>query len=87
MRCLITGLLLFILFMLFVYFIFTKEPSVPLNQEIVDSPKLDVPTTSEDMLDINLHSSNAILVNLDENKVLLDKNNDEVIYPASLTKL
>lgn len=79
--------ILLILFMLFVYFIFTKEPSVPLNREIVDSPKLDIPTSSEDMLDINLHSSNAILVNLDENKVLLDKNSDEVIYPASLTKI
>lgn len=79
--------ILFILIMLFVYFISTKEPSVPLNRGIVDSPKLDVPTTSEDMLDINLHSSNAILVNLDENKVLLDKNSDEVIYPASLTKI
>lgn len=79
--------IVFILIMLFVYFISTKESSVQLNPWLVDSSKLDLPTKSEDMLDINLHSSNAILVSLDENKVLLDKNSEEVIYPASLTKI
>ncbi|MER2029798.1 MAG: serine hydrolase [Solibacillus sp.] len=81
--------ILFILIMLVVYyFISTKESSMQqLSPWLVDSSKLDLPTKSEDMLDIDLHSSNAILVNLDENKVLLDKNSDEVIYPASLTKI
>jgi len=80
--------ILFILIMLVVYyFISTKESSMQQSPWLVDSTKLDLPTKSEDMLDINLHSSNAILVNLDENKVLLDKNSDEVIYPASLTKI
>ncbi|MER2122073.1 MAG: serine hydrolase [Solibacillus sp.] len=80
--------ILFILIMLVVYyFISTKESSMQQSPWLVDSTKLDLLTKSEDMLDINLHSSNAILVNLDENKVLLDKNSDEVIYPASLTKI
>ncbi|MEW9094438.1 MAG: D-alanyl-D-alanine carboxypeptidase [Clostridiaceae bacterium] len=35
----------------------------------------------------NLYSSNAILINLDDNQILLDKSSDERIYPASLTKI
>ncbi|MGE8035666.1 MULTISPECIES: D-alanyl-D-alanine carboxypeptidase family protein [unclassified Lysinibacillus] len=58
-----------------------------LRQEIVTSSKLVVPTNSDGMIDVDLRSSNAILVNLDENKVLLDKNSEEIIYPASLTKM
>ncbi|WP_155590521.1 D-alanyl-D-alanine carboxypeptidase family protein [Lysinibacillus cavernae] len=77
--------ILFIFTMLVVYFIFNETP-VSLRQEIVDSPKV-VPTMSNNMLDIELHSTNAILVNLNENKVLLDKNSEDMIYPASLTKM
>ncbi|MFT9816468.1 D-alanyl-D-alanine carboxypeptidase family protein [Lysinibacillus sp. NPDC056185] len=55
--------------------------------EIVDTPQLEMPKKSEINLDVNLHSSNAILVNLDTNKILLDKDSDEIIYPASLTKI
>jgi len=55
--------------------------------EIVDYPQLEMPKKSDINLDVNLHSSNAILVNLDTNKILLDKSSDEIIYPASLTKI
>lgn len=35
----------------------------------------------------NLNSPNAILVRLSDNSVLMEKNSDEKIYPASLTKM
>ena len=35
----------------------------------------------------NLYSSNAILISLNDNEVLLDKLSNERIYPASLTKI
>ncbi len=35
----------------------------------------------------NLHSSNAILVRLDNQKVLLEKNSKQKVFPASLTKI
>jgi len=34
-----------------------------------------------------LYSSNAILIRLKDNEVLMEKNSDEIIYPASLTKM
>lgn len=77
--------ILFLFMIVFVYLIL-KETPVTLRQEMVDSPKV-ISTMSSDMLNIDLYSSNAILVNLDENQVLLDKNSEEVIYPASLTKM
>jgi len=76
--------ILFIFIMVFIYFIVAKETPMSLR---VDKPTLVTPTKSGDMLDVNLFSSNAILVNLDENQVLLDKNSEEIIYPASSTKM
>ncbi len=35
----------------------------------------------------DLYSSNAILISLDDNEILLDKLSDKIIYPASLTKI
>jgi len=69
-------------------YLFVKENPLQLSKlEIVDYPQLELPQKSEINLDVNLHSSNAILVNLDTNKILLDKGSDEIIYPASLTKI
>ncbi|KNF09064.1 putative D-alanyl-D-alanine carboxypeptidase [Gottschalkia purinilytica] len=34
-----------------------------------------------------IYSSNAILISLDDNEILLDKSSNERIYPASLTKI
>ncbi|MGE6603498.1 D-alanyl-D-alanine carboxypeptidase family protein [Lysinibacillus fusiformis] len=76
--------ILFIFVMMFVYFIWAKETPVSLQ---VNTQSFDIPTKSGDMMNVNLYSPNAILVNLDENKVLIDKNSEEVIYPASLTKM
>lgn len=78
--------ILLILTALFLYFMLTREPSMSLRQDIASS-KLFAPVQSEGTLDISLHSSNAILVNLDKNEVLLDKNSEQIIYPASLTKM
>lgn len=69
-------------------YLFVKENPLQLSKlELVDYPQLELPQKSEINLDVNLHSSNAILVNLDTNKILLDKGSDEIIYPASLTKI
>lgn len=57
-----------------------------LRQDIASS-KLFAPVQSEGTFDVSLHSSNAILVNLNKNEVLLDKNSEQIIYPASLTKM
>lgn len=73
---------------IFLVYLFVKEyPFQHSKLEIVDDPQLEMPKKSEINLDVNLHSSNAILVNLDTNKILLDKDSDEIIYPASLTKI
>lgn len=46
----------------------------------VDDSAISIPSDS-------LHSPNAILVRLDNHKVLMQKNSREKIYPASLTKI
>ncbi|MFJ8517014.1 D-alanyl-D-alanine carboxypeptidase family protein [Lysinibacillus xylanilyticus] len=79
--------LILMIFVILMY-LFVKENPLQLSKlEIVDNPQLELPQKSEINLDVNLHSSNAILVNLDTNKILLDKGSDEIIYPASLTKI
>lgn len=76
---------LFLFMMIFVYLLL-KESPMTLRQEIDHAPKV-VQTASQHMLDLDMYSSNAILVNLDENQILLDKKSEEKIYPASLTKM
>jgi len=79
--------LILMIFVILMY-LFVKENPLQLSKlELVDYPQLELPQKSEINLDVNLHSSNAILVNLDTNKILLDKGSDEIIYPASLTKI
>ncbi|MFF2176299.1 D-alanyl-D-alanine carboxypeptidase family protein [Lysinibacillus sp. NPDC058147] len=77
---------LILLIIVFLAYMYIKDP-VHSKLEIVDDPQLEMPKKSDENLDVNLHSSNAILVNLDTNKILLDKGSDEIIYPASLTKI
>ena len=72
---------------LFIYFLIPKEISNDLKKEILNSPQVESPIKSEEIIDIDLNSSNALLINLDENKILLAKNSEEIIYPASLTKI
>ncbi|WP_431811255.1 hypothetical protein [Lysinibacillus sp. FW12] len=63
--------ILFLIIMLLGYLL-VKETPVSLRQEIVESPNV-VQTMGSNMLNIDLYSANAILVNLDENQVLLEK--------------
>lgn len=63
--------LLFLFVMIFIYLLL-KESPMALRQEIDHAPKV-VQTASQHMLDLDIYSSNAILVNLDENQILLDK--------------
>lgn len=77
--------LLFLSILIFVYLLL-KESPMTLRQEIDHAPKV-VQTASQHMLDLDMYSSNAILVNLDENQIVLDKKSEEKIYPASLTKM
>lgn len=50
-----------------------------------------IPVSTSNSADLipsdNLHSPNAILVRLDNQKVLLEKNSKQKIFPASLTKI
>ncbi len=77
---------LILLMIIFLVYMFVKEFQDS-KLEIVDYPQLEMPKKSDENLDVNLHSSNAILVNLDTKMILLDKGSDEMIYPASLTKI
>ncbi|MFJ5563556.1 D-alanyl-D-alanine carboxypeptidase family protein [Lysinibacillus xylanilyticus] len=79
--------LILMIFIILMYLFVKENPLQQLKPEIVDYPQQELPEKSEINLDVNLHSSNAILVNLDTNKILLDKGSDEIIYPASLTKI
>lgn len=66
-------------------------PSITPLIPTVSSPPDEKPViyTDEDHLPIidSLVSNNAVLINIDTQKVLYDKNGDETIYPASLTKI
>lgn len=75
------------LIIIFLVYMFAKEYPFQSKLENFDDPRMELPKKSDINLDVNLHSSNAILVNLDTNKILLDKGSDEIIYPASLTKI
>lgn len=43
--------------------------------------------TDSSLSTVSLYSSNAILIRLDDNTILLQKRSEEKIYPASLTKI
>lgn len=61
------------------------------NNPKIESPiKIQEPKISSGVNRIatnDLYSSNAILISLDDNKILLDESSNEKIYPASLTKI
>ncbi|MGE7113567.1 D-alanyl-D-alanine carboxypeptidase family protein [Lysinibacillus sp. NPDC047702] len=77
----------FIVILLFIYFIVVKDNPLQPNLDPFQSPQLEMPQKSDHMFNLDLHSSNAILVSLQDHTILLDKNSEETIYPASLTKL
>lgn len=78
---------LILLMIIFLVYMFVKVYPFQHSKLEIDNTQLEMPKKSEINVDVNLHSSNAILVNLDTNKILLDKDSDEIIYPASLTKI
>ena len=45
------------------------------------------PNPSASISSVKLNSPNAILIRLDDNTILMQKNSEEKIYPASLTKI
>ena len=46
-----------------------------------------IPTSAYQITGFELHCDAAMLISLDTNDVLFEKNSDKVIYPASITKL
>lgn len=77
----------FIILLVFIYFVVVKDNPLQPNLDPFKSLQLEMPQKSDDMFNLDLYSSNAILVSLEDHTILLDKNSEEVIYPASLTKL
>lgn len=67
------------------------EPQAPTEPETVAPAETDyapAQTTDETQeLDLQLYSEFGILIDLDTNTVLAEKNADERIYPASMTKI
>lgn len=76
-----------ILLLVFIYFVVVKDNPLQPNLDPFKSLQLEMPQKSDDMFNLDLYSSNAILVSLEDHTILLDKNSEEIIYPASLTKL
>ncbi len=76
-----------ILLLVFIYFVVVKDNPLQPNLDPFKSLQLEMPQKSDDMFNLDLYSSNAILVSLENHTILLDKNSEEIIYPASLTKL
>lgn len=68
-------------------------PSPSGSAPAISAPADGVPADSqtagadENLAADGLYSSNAILVRLDDGKILMDKRIDERVYPASLTKI
>lgn len=76
-----------ILLLVFIYFVVVKDHPLQPNFDPFKSPQLEMPQKSDDRFNLDLYSTNAILVSLEDHTILMDKNSEEIIYPASLTKL
>lgn len=78
------------------------EPAEPPESEPIPEPEPElepepepeskaypcaVETDATQQLDLQMYSTNAILIDLETNTVLAEKNADEIIYPASMTKI
>ena len=57
------------------------------TESLVKTPKTTIHGGINQIAVEDLYSSNAILISVDSNQILLDKSSDEKIYPASLTKI
>lgn len=64
-----------------------------LIQDMLNHYTREYPSESDTTLDSNetinsdLHSQNAILINLNDQTILMEKHSKEIIFPASLTKI
>lgn len=78
------------------------EPAEPPESEPIPEPESEpepepepeakaypcaVETDATQQLDLQMYSSSAILIDLETNTVLAEKNADDIIYPASMTKI
>ena len=54
------------------------QPIRILNEQKLSNTKI---------IDVNLYSRNAIVIGLKDNKIMFNKNSEDKIYPASLTKI
>lgn len=66
-----------IILLVFIYFVVVKDHPLQSNLDPFKSPQLEMPQKSDDMFNIDLSSSNAILVSLEDHTILLDKNSEE----------
>ena len=71
--------------------LFLQDHIISKNNQQIESPIKNQETRIYEefnqIITDDLYSSNAVLISLDDNEILLDKSSDERIYPASLTKI
>ncbi len=71
----------------------TSEPTSGADSETVTLPETEVasvyaqPTDSTVEMDVEIASTNAILIDLNTHKIIAQKEADERIFPASMTKI
>ncbi|WP_102275045.1 D-alanyl-D-alanine carboxypeptidase family protein [Cytobacillus massiliigabonensis] len=81
-----TAWIITFLIVLAIFFI----PLEKFDRLIQDRPDHDTPNNhiaSNTSIESDLHSQNAILINLKDHKILMEKHSEEIIFPASLTKI
>lgn len=87
--CAFLTFLLMIVMVAYAYkFIIISESQHKLEEESDNITSSDIEAGhSVSISPHNLNSSNAILINLEDDTILMQKNSEEKIYPASLTKM
>ena len=65
----------------------TTEPETTEPEQTPAAVSYAAETEKTQTLDLQMYSKNAILIDLSENTVIAEKNPDDKIYPASMTKL
>ena len=63
----------------------TEPEPVPESESVVYTYAAETDATQQ--LDLQMYSAHAILIDVETNTVLAEKNADEIIYPASMTKI
>ncbi|MFE8697347.1 D-alanyl-D-alanine carboxypeptidase family protein [Cytobacillus sp. FJAT-53684] len=87
-----TGWIITFLIVLTIFFIPFEKFYNPildrLNDDTTEHP-IEINTTLDrnEAVKSDLHSQNAILLKLDDHNILMEKHSEEIIFPASLTKI